>query len=330
LFRLGSGWELNDSPEHSSTVPVTVQGIQLLADENVMNFILAVLTQTSRNLVQTWSSQLLTLLTVSLSVLIFSFFYLLYTNVLHAGHQLDDDLRLIVYLEKEPSPEMQEQYRERILKFDRVDRIEFVSSKEAYNRFAEQLEDSRDILAEMPEDFLPPSIEVYPIQSLNTLTKIKRFSDYLQTLPGVLKVQYGREWVERFYLFIKLLRVIVILSGSLLILTTTFMVANTIRLTLLGRKDELEILLLVGASKKYIRLPFFLEGALQGLIGSAAGIAALYILYTWIKLRFAVSSILAMFEFTFFSMPVILTIVAISTLLCGSGSFSSTRKFLQL
>lgn len=295
-----------------------------------MNFILAVLTQTSRNLVQTWSSQLLTLLTVSLSVLIFSFFYLLYTNVLHAGHQLDDDLRLIVYLEKEPSPEMQEQYRERILKFDRVDRIEFVSSKEAYNRFAEQLEDSRDILAEMPEDFLPPSIEVYPIQSLNTLTKIKRFSDYLQTLPGVLKVQYGREWVERFYLFIKLLRVIVILSGSLLILTTTFMVANTIRLTLLGRKDELEILLLVGASKKYIRLPFFLEGALQGLIGSAAGIAALYILYTWIKLRFAVSSILAMFEFTFFSMPVILTIIAISTLLCGSGSFSSTRKFLQL
>jgi cell division transport system permease protein len=295
-----------------------------------MNFILAVLTQTSRNLVQTWSSQLLTLLTVSLSVLIFSFFYLLYVNVLHAGHQLDDDLRLVIYLEEEPSADMQRQYRERILRFDRVDRIEFVTSREAYNRFAEQLEENRDILAEMPEDFLPPSIEVYPIQSLNTLTKIKRFSDYLETLPGVLKVQYGREWVERFYLFVKLLRVIVVLSGTLLILTTTFMVANTIRLTLLGRKDELEILLLVGASKKYIRLPFFLEGALQGMIGSAAGIGALYILYSWIKLRFAVSSILAMFDFTFFSVPVVLTIIGIATLLCGSGSFSSTRKFLQL
>jgi cell division transport system permease protein len=254
----------------------------------------------------------------------------LYVNVLHAGHQLDDDLRLVIYLEEEPSADMQRQYRERILRFDRVDRIEFVTSREAYNRFAEQLEENRDILAEMPEDFLPPSIEVYPIQSLNTLTKIKRFSDYLETLPGVLKVQYGREWVERFYLFVKLLRVIVVLSGTLLILTTTFMVANTIRLTLLGRKDELEILLLVGASKKYIRLPFFLEGALQGMIGSAAGIGALYILYSWIKLRFAVSSILAMFDFTFFSVPVVLTIIGIATLLCGSGSFSSTRKFLQL
>lgn len=295
-----------------------------------MNFILAVLTQTFRNLVQTWSAQLLTLLTISLSVLIFSFFYLLYINVLQAGHQLDDDLRLIVYLEEEPSPEMQEQYRERILKFDRVDRIVFVSGKEAYNRFAEQLGENRDILTDMPEDFLPPSVEVYPVQSLNTLSKIKRFSDYLQTMPGVLKVQYGREWVERFYLFIRVLRVVVVLSGTLLILTTTFMVANTIRLTLLGRKEELELLLLIGASKKYIRLPFFLEGALQGMIGSAAGISALFILYNWIKLRFAVSSILAMFEFTFFSMPVILTIIAISTLLCGSGSFSSTRKFLQL
>lgn len=295
-----------------------------------MNFLLAVLVQTSRNLVQTWTSQLLTLLTVTLSVLIFSFFYLLYTNVLHAGHQLDDDLRLIVYLEEDPAPEMQQQYRERILRFDQVERIEFVSSREAFDRFAAQLEENRDILVDMPEDFLPPSMEVYPVQSLNTLAKIKRFSDYLQTLPGVLKVQYGREWVERFYLLVKLLRVIVVLSGTLLILTTTFMVANTIHLTLLGRKEELEILLLVGASKKYIRLPFFVEGALQGFIGSVAGIAALYTLYTWIKLRFAVSSILAMFEFTFFPMPVILTIIAVSTLLCGSGSFTSTRKFLQL
>lgn len=295
-----------------------------------MNFILAVINQTLRNLVQTWSSQLLTLLTITLSVLIFAFFYLLYTNVLHAASQLDDDLRLIVYLDEEPSSAMQEEYRDKILKFDRVERIEFTSSKDAFSRFAGQLSDDKDILADMPKDFLPPSIEVYPYRSLDTLTKIKRFSDYLQTLPGVLKVQYGREWVERFYTFVKLLRIVVFLSGSLLILTTTFMVANTIRLTLLGRKEELELLRLVGASSNYIRMPFFIEGALQGMLGSTCGIVALYLLYNWIKLRFAVSATMAMFEFTFFPLPVMVLIIAVSTLLCGSGSFSSTRKFLQL
>ena len=295
-----------------------------------MNFIFAVFTQTFRNLIQTWSAQFLTLLTITLSVLIFAFFYLVYTNALQAGQQLDDDLRLIIYLDEEPSNEMQEEYRRKIIKFDQVEKIEFVTKKQAYNRFTLQLKDDRDVLEEMPEDFLPPSIEVYPVRSLDTLTKIKRFSDYLVSLPGVLKVQYGREWVERFYTFIKLLRIVVILSGTLLILTTTFMVANTIRLTLLSRKEELELLHLVGASTHYIRMPFFLEGALQGFIGSAAGLIALFLLYNWIKLRFAVSSIFKLFEFTFFPLPVIITIVVISSLLCAGGSFSSTRKFLQL
>ena len=295
-----------------------------------MNFIIAVFTQTFRNIFQTWSAQLLTLVTISLSVLIFAFFYLIYTNVLHAGRQLDDDLRLVIYLDEEPAVEMQEEYRKKIIKFDQVERIEFVSSKQAYDRFAVQLAEDRDVLDDMPDNFLPPSIEVYPVRSLDTLTKIKRFSDYLISLPGVLKVQYGREWVERFYTFIKLLRIVVILSGTLLILTTTFMVANTIRLTLLSRKEELELLRLVGASTHYIRMPFFLEGALQGFIGSTAGLAALFLLFNWIKLRFAVSSIFKLFEFTFFPFPILITIIVISTLLCASGSFSSTRKFLQL
>ncbi len=295
-----------------------------------MNFLIAVFSQTFRNLFQTWSSQLLTLLTITLSVLIFAFFYLVYTNVLHAGQQLDDDLRLIVYLDEEPSKEMQEEYRRKILKFDKVDKITFVSTSEAFERFADQLAEDRDVLTDMPEDFLPSSIEVYPVRTLDTLTKIKRFSDYLLTLPGVLKVQYGREWVERFYTFIQLLRIIVILSGTLLILTTTFMVANTIRLTLLARQEELELLRLVGASTNYIRMPFFLEGAIQGMVGSAFGIGALYLLYNWMKLRFAVSSIMTLFEFTFFPLHITLIIIGVSTMLCGSGSFSSTRKFLQL
>jgi cell division protein FtsX len=74
-----------------------------------MNFIIAVFTQTFRNLFQTWSAQLLTLITITLSVLIFAFFYLIYTNVQHAGQQLDDDLRLVIYLDEEPAEEMQEE-----------------------------------------------------------------------------------------------------------------------------------------------------------------------------------------------------------------------------
>ena len=295
-----------------------------------MNFLFAVVGQTCRNLLRTLRSQVLTLLTISLSVLIFAFFYLVYTNMLNAGRQLGDDLRLIVYLDEEPGPALQAEYRRKILKFDQVEKIEFVSSRQAFARFKKQLDTDRDVLADMPEDFLPPSIEIYPVRSLDSLTRIKRFSDYLQTLPGVLKVQYGREWIDRFYAFIQVLRIVVILSGTLLIMTTTFMIAHTIRLTLVSRTEELELLRLLGASHLYIRLPYFLEGALQGMIGSALGLGTLYLLFNWIRLQFSGSVLFGIFPFTFFSPPLLLTIILAATLLCAAGSLSSTRRILQI
>lgn len=294
------------------------------------NFILAIMHQARLNFQLSWRTQIVSLMTITLSVLIFSFFYLIYTNAQNAGRHLGDDLRLIVYLDEEPGIELQEQYRRKILKFDTVEKITFVTSIKAYERFKKELGDDQDVLADIPRDFLPPSMEVYPVRSLNSLSRIKRFSDYLKTLPGVIKVQYGQEWVERFYSFIRLLRFVVGLSGLLLILTTTFMLGHSIRLTLLTRQKELELLQLLGASNSYIRLPFFLEGALLGLLGSVSGLSALYTLYNWITLRFTGAAMLGMFSFDFFTLPVMALIVCLAVFLCAVGSFSSTRKILNL
>jgi len=295
-----------------------------------MSFWVTVIRQVGRNLRQTWGSQMMTLLTVSLSVLIFAFFYLIYTNMLSLGDKLGDDLTLIVYLEEEPGPELQQQLIKKITTFDKVEDIRFVSSAMAYERFARQLGQNEDVLEDMPKDFLPPSIEVIPLKNLRSLNQVKLFSAYLAKLPGTLKVQYGQEWVERFYYFTKLLSIVVLLSGALLILTTIFMVAYTIRLTILGRQDELELLKLVGATNNYIRIPFLLEGLLQGILGSTIGIAALYTLFHWIKLRFSGPGLLNLFEFSFFSPVVSITIIGVSILLCTLGSYSTMHKFLRI
>ncbi|MGE4560114.1 MAG: cell division protein FtsX [Desulfobulbus sp.] len=294
-----------------------------------MRFFAVTLRHTCRNMLLTWKSQCMTLFTVSLSVLIFSFFYLVYTNAMQVSASLDDDLRLIVYLDEEPSPPMQAQYRSRILKFDQVEKIQFVSSRDAYKRFEKILGANGDVLTGVPENFLPASIEVYPIRSLDSLSRIKRFSDYLQTLPGVLKVQYGKEWIDRFHSFIQLMRVVILLSGALLVMTTTFMVAHTIRLTLLSRQQELELLRLVGATNNYIRLPFLFEGALQGLFGAGGGIVALLLLFNWIKLQFAGPATTNLL-FTFLPWPSIGLILGLASLLCVIGSFSAIRRFLRL
>ncbi|MFC1826440.1 cell division protein FtsX [Thermodesulfobacteriota bacterium] len=295
-----------------------------------MKFFSTILVQTNRNLQKTWPTQFMTLLTVSLSVLIFSFFFLIYTNMIKAGERLGDDLRLTIYLEEEPVLEMQSQLVRKITNFNPVEEIRFTSRKDAYNRLAAQLGDNVDVLDDLDPSFLPPSIEVYPKKNLSSLAQIKRFSEYLSTLPGAIKVQYGQEWVERFNYFTKLLRIVVLLSGALLILTTTFMVAYTIRLAVVARQAELEILRLLGATNGYIRTPFLIEGFLQGLLGSTFGLLALFFLFRWIQMRFSGPGILQLVEFAFFSPTIIGIIIAASITLCTGGSFSSMRKFMRI
>ncbi|MEN8200271.1 MAG: FtsX-like permease family protein, partial [Thermodesulfobacteriota bacterium] len=174
------------------------------------------------------------------------------------------------------------------------------------------------------------SIEVTPLKSLRGYTHIKLFSDYLSNLPGTEKVQYGQDWVEKFYYFTKLLTIVVLLSGSLLILTAVFMVAYTIRLTIMGRQDELELLKLVGATNSYIRTPYLLEGVLQGVMGSIIGLIALFGLFQWINLRITGAGLLNIFHFDFFPPLVIFSIIVSSIALCTLGSYTSIQRFLKM
>ena len=295
-----------------------------------MKFLNTIVVLTGRNLQKTWPSQFMTLLTVSLSVLIFSFFFLIYINMIKAGESLGDDLRLTIYLEEEPVAEMQAELVRKITNFSPVEEIRFTSRQDAFNRLSSQLGDNVDVLDDLDPSFLPPSIEVLPKKDLSTLTQIKRFSEYLSTLPGAIKVQYGQDWVERFNYFTKLLRIIVVLSGILLILTTTFMVAYTIRLAVVARQAELEILRLLGATNSYIRTPFLIEGLLQGIFGSSLGLIVLFFLFQWIQMRFTGPGFLQIVEFTFFSPLIIGIIISASIFLCTAGSYSSMQKFMRI
>ncbi len=286
--------------------------------------------QTGRNLRQSWPTQLMTVMTISLSVLIFSFFLLIYLNVVNAANRLGDELRLIVYLEEEVRPAVQPMYEQKIKDFGEVEKIVFVSREEAFARLGRQLDSEKDVLADLGPDFLPPSLEVYPKHGLGNLARLKQFSDYLATLPGAQKVQYGQSWVERFGYFTELLRTIVILSGVLLIMATVFMVSSTVRLTVVAKEAELEVLRLVGANNRYIQTPLLIEGILQGIIGSGCGILLLYLIFRWTIANLSGPGFLNMLDFSFFLPETSAIIAGTSILLCAGGSLISIRKYMRI
>lgn len=295
-----------------------------------MQFLANILSQAGKNFRQTWGTQIMTLLTVTLSVLIFAFFFLIYINMRSASARLGDDIRLIVYLDQDITTQMRPGLEKKIRDFGPVEKIVFVSRTEAFARLSAQLGKEKDVLNDLGPEFLPPSIEVYPLKTLDNLTMINQFSDFLLTLPHAAKVQSGSDWLRRFGYFTNLLRIVVVLSGGLLIISMTFIVSYTIRLTVLSRQNELEILRLLGASNAYIRLPFLLEGILQGFLGSSLGLTALYSLYQWIANRFSGPGFLKIFEFAFFPTEITASILLTSIMLCTISSLFSIRRFIRI
>ena len=295
-----------------------------------MSILSFIFSQTARNIRHSWSVQLMTTVTVTLSVLIFSFFYLIYTNMVEAGSRFGDDLRLMVYLDDAPSAEMKKLYIKNIRNFGEIEKITFISPDQAFQSLEKQLGAERGVLKDLTSSFLPHSIDIYPNKELVILSRIKVFSDYLSSMPGVSKVQYGHSWIERFSYFIKLLRFIVILSGTLLLFTTTFMVSYTIRLTVVARHQELKVLRYLGATNWYIKGPVLVEGFLLGFFGSTLGLAALYLLFQWIKANFSGPGFMNLFTLTFLPASHIILILVISILLCTSGSMISIRKLLRI
>jgi cell division transport system permease protein len=295
-----------------------------------MSFSRTIFSQTGRNLVKTLGVQLFTLLSVSLSILIFSFFLLLYLNLTRSGELLAGELRLTLYFQDDLALEQQEQFKSRIRAYTEVKSISYVSREEAFARLSLQLGNENDILAGLDPSFLPASLEVYPETDFSNLTLIKELADFLAVLPGVEKVQYGQEWLNRFSSFNQLIRIVVVISGALLVLTTIFMIFHTIRLTLVARGEEIEILRLLGANRLYIQGPLVLEGLLQGLLGSSLGLLLLYLLYAWTATQLENSDFLISFDTSFFSLPILTAIILTTTFLCMIGSLLSTRKFLRI
>ncbi|MFO7760579.1 MAG: permease-like cell division protein FtsX [Desulfobia sp.] len=295
-----------------------------------MRYLSFIFSQTSRNILSSWTMQLMTMLTVALSVLIFSFFYFLYSNMLQSGDRLTSDIKLIVYLNDKPSPVIKDEIEKKIIEFNPVKKIEFISPGRAFKELESQLGSEKDILTGLNPDFLPYSIKISPHKDLKHLSQIRKFAEYLEGLPATRKVQYGRDWLERFDQFARLLRLIVFLSGALLILTTMFMVSYTIRLTLVSRQDELKILRYLGASNSYIKTPILIEGFLLGLTGTLTGLGALYLLFKWMQNNFTGEGLLNFFQLSFLPWSHTFAILLAAVLLCSSGSLLSIKKLLKI
>ena len=163
--------------------------------------------------------------------------------------------------------------------------VRYVDRAEALARLRVELGDLGSELDGLAQNPLPPTLELTPRGAAAAAAAIRALAARLAKLPGVADVDYGREWLDKLEALGRALRAAG--AGALLIVlgAAVMVVANTIRLAVYARRDEIEIMKLVGASDAYVRLPFLLEGALQGMFGALCAVGGLLALQHWLLPR---------------------------------------------
>jgi cell division transport system permease protein len=151
--------------------------------------------------------------------------------------------------------------------------IELVTSAEAMRRLRASLGDQGRVLDGLGDDLLPASVEVH-VKGLS-LSGARALGARLREVPGAVEVDDGAAWLARLEGLLAQGRVVGLVLLALLVLATAILVSNTLRLAVYARRDEIEIMKLVGATDGYVGAPILLEGVLQGFAGAGLAVGVL-------------------------------------------------------
>jgi len=272
---------------------------------------------------------MITIITISLSILIASAFTLFFVNTSEIINSWKKGLRLMAYLKPGINNDGLKDLKLAIQALDDVDNLQFISKQEALSRLKTQMEHQSSLFENLTQNPLPDSIEIRMTATNESWQKIESLAAQVEALPQIEEVEYGQQWVGRFAHIISLFRLAGYAMGTLFFMATIFIVANTIRLVIYSRREEVEIMRLVGATDNFIRIPFYFEGLIQGALGAIIGLVMLYTAYIFISSSVENEFFPGLFRFHFLSPALLMAILLISMLVGWLGCFISLKQFLK-
>ncbi len=289
------------------------------------------LTDGVRNIKENFFTTLFSALTVGFTLTICSVFLIVFINLNSVLSKWGERTHIIAYLDSSTvkTGKDVEFLKAEVGKIVGVMSVTYVSKKDALKILTASLKGYEGLLDGLEGNPLPASIEVLLSPEARTPKSIESIAETIGGLSGVDELQYGTEWVEKLSAILGFIQLAVTFLGLFLALATLFIISNTIRLTIYARRDEVEVMLLVGASNSYIKLPFFFEGLVAGLAG---GVSAFVILS---GVRFVLVEKMPPYLTFVLDSPVsephlLLALVLIGALIGGLGSLLSLGRFLKV
>lgn len=217
----------------------------------------------------------LAVVTIGVALAVFATFAVIVEHLERLADQLGREVEVSAYLGRAVGERERERLALEVRAFDGVSAVRYVSSEAAMAELREGLGEDAVLLDGLPPDVVPHSLEIRLDPRSWTPGEARGVADRIAKLQGIEDVRFGQEDIERVDALLGFARIAALVLGTALCLATIVIIYNTIRLTVYARRDEIEIMTLVGATNTFVRAPFVLEGAIQGLLGGALSLGVL-------------------------------------------------------
>ena len=255
-------------------------------------------------------------------------FSLLALNIDAMIDELEADNQIIAYVEESLTEDEARALGPAVSMAENVNHIEFVTREEAMEQFSSQYEDQslfEDVGAEVFRD----RFVVY----LDDISMMSQTQEALYEIPGIAKVNAHLDVAEGFITVRNVTSAICLVLIVVLVIVSVFIMANTIKLATVSRRDEIAIMRMVGASDVFIRFPFIVEGSLLGLFGGFLAYLIQWGLYDVLTTRIMtgiVGTLMTFLPFAQFSILMLCTCLGVGLIVGVFGSSIAIRNYLKV
>ena len=270
------------------------------------------------------SCTVITLILVALAILATE-------NVTDMTEKIEKDLTMIVFVDSKSTDDEVKNVETELKSIDNIDSIVYRSKEEIKNNMSNENETFKTIMDNWSEDENP--LQSTYILKVKDIKKIKETASTIKNIDKVTLVKYGETMVDRMISVFDMIKKgcwIIVVS---LIVVTVFLITNTIKITIFSRRNEINIMRLVGTSNTVIKLPYLFEGLLLGISGSLIPIILTIFGYTYFYESMGGVVLSNLVELTKPSLIIYKTSLALLIIGGVVGMFASTRavrKYLKI
>ena len=283
----------------------------------------------AKSVIRNFSLSFASIMCTTITLLLVSVAIICAVNINNATKSIEDELSIVVYLNKDIAEENIENIKADIESQKNVEEVVFKSKTEWKDEMSEYDDTFSTVLNYLDENPLSDSFIVKVVN----VDKLSDTAEYIKSINGVDVVKYGEGMVDEVITAFDVVKKVVAVVVIALILVTAFLISNTIKLTIFSRRSAIEIMRLVGASNLTIKIPFIIEGFIIGVIGSIIPICVtIYgyvVLYSLLNGHVFSNMIVLLkpYNFVFYVSGILLILGAIVGMI---GSLLAVRKYLKI